>query len=901
MGSIRRNLFHVVLFVIALYFSSAGASAAVPNDIAPLGKLPTWVQPLYYQLDFRIDPKVDNYSGSSTIDIELKQSADHVWLHAQELTVSQVTVTNQAQQSTAAKFRIADKNVGVAVINFGTTLPAGKYRIALTFTAPFNEQLQGLYKVTHQGLPYAMTQMEAVSARYAFPGFDEPVFKTPFELSLTIPADQVGVANTSVISDEKLADGWRKLRFAVTKPLPTYLVAWAVGPWDVVAGLDIPTTQWRNQVTPLRGIATKGEGQRMPHALAQTPAIVTSLEDYFGFGYPFDKIDLLAAPDFEAGAMENPGLVTFRDYLMLIDAQSPASNVRNSFNVEAHELAHQWFGDTVTMSWWDDLWLNEAFATWMQSKITQKLHPEYRADLELIQGAHKAIQSDSLVSVRQIRQPILSNGDIETAFDSITYEKGAAVLNMFERYLGDETFRAGVRSYIQEHQFSNATTDDLIGALAKASGKGDHFTKAMLSFLDQPGVPWVETTLRHEGNETFLLVKQQRYLPIGSKGNTDKLWGIPVCVRYGEPGTESSKVQCDLLDQKEGKIVLPEASANAWYIPNANASGYYRFGMASQDLARLNTHVATLPDTEQLAYADAINAGFQHGNLDASAVLAAASLLAQSSTAEVITALVPTLQWMNKYQAETPEQKQRLTDVARQLYLPHLAKLGYERRANEPQSDALLRTNLAEFLAIDMQLPEVRQALLVQGDKVLAPTADGRLNMNAANPDLLRSILAVTVQERGTKAVDALIKEIGSNNEPAQRFGLLTGIASVKDAVNAERVRNLSLDKRVKVGEIHTLFNVSREDGAGEDALWDWFMHHDQAIIKRTGSFTGGSLPGLMGGDTCSDAGVKRLTAYFKPRLKKLTGADRGLAQTSEKTLLCAALRDKQDAEAILR
>ncbi|MDP5008851.1 MAG: M1 family metallopeptidase, partial [Glaciimonas sp.] len=723
MCSIRFSLLHF-LVLAALSLFSVATLAAVPNDTAPLGKLPTWVQPLYYHLDFRIDPKLDHYSGNTTIDVVLKEPADHLWLHAQELTVNKITMTAVAAQPTDlaakiidAKFRVADKKDGVAVINFGRTLSVGKYRIAFEFTAPFNAQLQGLYKVTHQDQPYVMTQMEPISARYAFPSFDEPVFKTPFEMSLTIPADQVAMANTAQISEETQADGWRKLRFASTLPLPTYLVAWAVGPWDIVAGPAIPATSWRKDSIALRGVATKGEGKRMQHALAQTPEIVTALEDYFGFAYPFDKLDILAAPDFSAGAMENPGLITFRDYLMLIDAQSPASNVRNSFNVVGHELAHQWFGDTVTMPWWDDLWLNEAFATWMQSKMTQKLRPEYRADLELIQGANYAMQSDSLVSVRKIRQPIINNGDIETAFDGITYQKGAAVLNMFERYMGEANFRTGIRQYIQDHQFASATADDLIGALSKASGKGEReaerLRNAMQSFLNQPGVPWITTSLQREGEQTVLHVTQKRYLPLGSTGDANKVWGIPVCVRYGELGElagdaekNNSKVQCELLNKKEGKIVLPGASANAWYIPNADAAGYYRFGMAAADLARLNERVSSLVDTEQLAYADMIDASFRHGDIDAAAVLAAMPRLADAKTQEVATALIPTLQWLNKYQVQTPEQKHRLAEVAAQLYLPRLQKLGYERRNNEPQSDALLRTSLAHFLAMNMQLPE---------------------------------------------------------------------------------------------------------------------------------------------------------------------------------------------------
>ena len=261
------------------------------------------------------------------------------------------------------------------------------------------------------------------------------------------------MANTKQVKQAAAGKGWKTLTFAETKPLPTYLVAFAVGPWDVVKGPDISPDKYRSEPLQLRGIAAKGEGHRMKHVLDETPSIIHALENYYGFGYPWDKLDLLAAPDFSAGAMENAGLVTFRDWLLLLDPDSPARNVRGSFNVTAHELAHQWTGDTVTMPWWNDIWLNEAFATWMQQKVTMELHPEYRADLDRVRGAEGAMNNDSLVSAREIRQPITGNGDIMTAFDGITYQKGAAVIGMFEGYVGEKTFQKGMRAYIQAHKF----------------------------------------------------------------------------------------------------------------------------------------------------------------------------------------------------------------------------------------------------------------------------------------------------------------------------------------------------------------------------------------------------------------------------------------------------------------
>ncbi|WP_430391244.1 M1 family metallopeptidase [Dyella sp. 20L07] len=892
----RRIVRPLVLTALA---ACCGAAFAATATDQPHGKLPRWAMPESYQLDFKVDPKQKDFSGTTTIKLKLEQASDHLWLHGRELKVSKVTVTDAAGKTQAAKYEDLAPLEGLARIDFGGKLTPQELTLTIEYTAPLNQQLQGLYKVSHEGQPYAMTQMEPISARYAFPGFDEPSFKTPFSIRLTIPTDEVGIANTKQVKEEAAGEGWKTLTFSTTKPLPTYLVAFGVGPWDVVKGPDISATPYRTQVTELRGIAAKGEGHRMQHVLSETPSIIHALEDYYGFGYPWDKLDLLAAPDFSAGAMENPGLVTFRDWLLLLDPDSPASYVRSSFNVTAHELAHQWTGDTVTMGWWDDLWLNEAFATWMQQKVTQKVHPEYRADLDRVRGAQGAMNGDSLVTTRKIRQPITGSGDIETAFDGITYQKGAAVLGMFEGYVGEPTFQKGMRAYIQEHKFSNATADDLINAIAKAADKGNDFKQAFKSFLNQPGVPYVQTKVTQEGGKTVLHLSQSRYLPVGSKGDDKQVWGVPMCVRYGT--ADGSKVSCELLDKAQGTMVLNGASNPTWMLPNANGSGYYRFAMAKDDLAKLGQQIGKLDDAEQLAYADAVYASFKHGDLDAGDVLAALKPLTASKTREVATAPLTSFNWIYRNLAQTDAQRAKLAGWAKDAYLPRMTELGYHRKPNEADSDSLLRVTLAEELAEVVNAPEVRAELLKQGDAALKRKPDGRLDLGAADADLLGTALGVAVQERGKPAVDALIAELPQTSDPAMRNAILAGLSEVNDPALAVQVRNFGLDKKVKVGEMAMLLRGGRDTRAQRDASWQWATTNYDKIVERTGSFAGGQLPGLVGGGGCSQAEADRLQAFFKPRVKDISGADRGLAQTTESTLLCNALTEKQDAAAILR
>ena len=876
-----------------------GVAFAATADQAPQGRLPGWAVPQSYQLAFKVDPAQQDFSGTTTIKVKLTKASDHLWLDGAELKVSKVTITDAAGKTHTGKYVAVDPKAGVARVDFGSTLQPQQLTVKVEYTAPLNAQLQGLYKVTAKGQPYAMTQMEPISARFAFPGFDEPGFKTPFDLSITVPDHENVVANTRQVKQAPAGKGWKTVTFAQTLPLPTYLVAFAVGPWDIVAGPDISPTAYRAKPLQLRGIAAKGEGQRMKHVLGETPSIIHALENYYGFGYPFDKLDLLAAPDFEAGAMENPGLVTFRDWLLLIDKDSPARNVQGSFNVNAHELAHQWTGDTVTTEWWNDIWLNEAFATWMQQKVTMQVHPEYRADLDRVRGGQGAMNNDSLVSARSIRQPITGNGDIMTAFDGITYQKGASVIGMFENYVGEKTYQKGMRAYIQSQKYGNATADDLVSAIATAADKGDAFKHAFKSFLDQSGVPYVATKLEQKNGQTVLQLSQSRYLPLGSSGDPQRIWGVPVCVRYGT--ADGSKVACEMLDKATGSMVLAGASNPTWIMPNANASGYYRFSLDKSELGGLVKQIGKLSDAEQLAYADAISASFRHGDLDAGDMLAALQPLTGSKIREVAT--VPLDQATQLYHriAATDAQRARLAAWAKAAYLPRLEQLGYQRKAGESEDDSLMRSSLASSLAFDFKLPEVRAALLKQGEAALKPKADGHLNLAAADPDLLGDALGVAVQEHGKSAVDALIAELPKTSDPALRNGILGGLASVEDPALTEQVRNFALTKPVKVGEMRMLLSGGRDTLAERDAMWSWFTAHYAQILDRTGSFSGGRLPSMAAGGGCSSAEYDRLHAFFKTREKDAAGIGRGLAQTGESIQLCSALKAKQDPAAILR
>src|SRR5690348_1337099 len=886
---------------------SAATSASVPKPASsaalaatsrpPMTRLPTWAVPESYDLSIKSDPDKPDYSGTVTIAVDLKKASDHLWLHGKDLKVSSVTITDAQGNAHAGKYDGAvtkdAEQAGVARVDFGATLQPQKIKLKFEFTAPYNKTLQGYYKVEFAGNAYAMTQMEPISARLAFPCFDEPGFKAPLNLSLTIPGADKAVANAAETGDKPTGTGWKTITFAQTKPLPTYLYAWAVGPWDIVNGPTIPPNQWRSTPVPVRGIATKGNGPKMQRALAMAPGIIEHEEAYYGFGYPFGKLDLAALPDFSAGAMENAGLITYRDWLLLLDKDSAPSAVRSTFNVEAHEMAHQWTGDTVTLAWWNDIWLNEAFATWMQQKIEGEIHPDWHAHLDRIEGGERAMQNDSLISARMIRQPITGNGDIETAFDGITYQKGAAVIGMFENFVGPEVFQKGMQAYIKAHAFGNANADDLVNAIATAAGKGEAFRKAFKSFLDQNGVPLVATKLDCKPKGAPVLeLAQSRYLPLGSAGDPNRLWGIPVCVRFPRG------VQCQMLDAKTASMKIEGGQCPAWYMPNANGDGYYRYEMAKADRTALVKVIAQRNDGEQLAFADSVDAAFQRGDMDASEVLAAMRELAPSKVRQIALAPLDTVEWIYDHEAQTDAQKAAVREAVSKAYLPRLEALGYQRRAGESADDVLMRSSLASTLGLEFKVPAVRAALLKQGEAALKPGKDGLPDLMAANPDLLRTALSVAVEENGKPAVDELIAAIPKTTDPVRRNAVLGALSHAQGA-EADAVRDFALSPQVKVGEMAMILRGGRDTVAQRDSLWNWFTAHYDRIVARTGVFSGGYLPGLAAGGGCSDAEAQRVENYFKLKLGQVPGVPRGLAQTNEEIVLCSALKKQQNPASI--
>ena len=872
----------------------AKSIVVAPPPAAPAllsgGRLPRDVTPRAYSLELEIIPAGDRFSGRVQIAVELHTPTRRILLHGRSLEVSSAKV-HVGGSIVEARYAQLDET-GLAELQVDQELPAGPARLELSYSAPFDRTLVGLYKVESGGNPYAFTQFEPTSARLAFPCFDEPAWKTPFDMWLTVPADQQAITNTRETLVEMGGAGKKRMRFATTKPLPTYLIAFAVGPLDIVEAAPIAPTPERPTPLPLRGVAAQGQGALLSYALETTGPLLAWLEHYTQIPYPYEKLDLIAVPDFSSGAMENAGAITFREWLLLMDgATAPEQQKRAYAQVNAHELAHHWFGNLVTMPFWDDIWLNEAFATWMGHRTVVGVRPDEKSELALLNQILGAMSSDSRPSARRIREPIVSAHDIVNAFDSITYSKGAGVLAMFERYLGVDVFQAGVSAHLKAHAHGVADAGMLMAALSKSANKD--VATAMSTFLSQPGVPLIEASARCEGGQGAIDLKQSRYFPLGlapaTPPVTPPLWHVPVCVRYESRGKMLES--CTLLTEAQGSLALD--ACPTWFFPSAGASGYYRFALNESDLKKLEQRgMAKLSTPEKLAFADSLQAGFASGALSAKAVLSALTSLASDPERAVAVAPVGMLRMIRDHMADDGS-RPKLERFVQKLYGARMKKLGLAARASDSGDTLLLRSELASVLAVVGNDPSVRAKLAEAGTRALRAPA-GAAPDAEVSAELRGLALMVALQDGEPALFDAAYAKLGEAKDPTDRGRLLGALSSVVGA-SSPRALALALDPVLRNNEVLVPLRSQLGDPRTRDAAWEFLQARFADVQARTGKTRGSSLPWLAS-NFCSTDMATRAEAFFATRVHDLMGAPRALAGALEEVRSCAAQVDAQRA-----
>ncbi|MPY96295.1 MAG: M1 family peptidase, partial [Acidimicrobiia bacterium] len=508
------------------------STAAAPSRY----RLPTTVRPSHYEIELDVDLAGAVFTGWVAARVEVAEPVSEVVVNADELVIAEAWVEAGGRRVGATVS--FDAETERATFALEGTLPAGPATVHARFTGVLNDKLVGFYRTTFKDADgvertAAATQFEAPHARMAFPCWDEPEFKASFGVTLVVPEGELAISNAAEVERTPTGDGRTRYRFADTMVMSTYLVAFVVGPFEATAPVDVAGT-------PLRVVYPRGQGHLVGYGLEAGEFGLRFFEDYYGIGYPGDKLDLVAVPDFAFGAMENLGCITFREVLLLVDPTTVTQpELQRVADVIFHELAHMWFGDLVTMKWWNGLWLNEAFATFMEMKATDAFRPEWQRWVDFGLSRTMAFDTDALASTRPIEYEVVSPADAEGMFDVLTYEKGAAVLRMVEQYLGEDAFRAGVRRYLEQHSYANTETTDLWDALEAETGQP---VRGMAdSWIFQGGFPLVTASL--EGSALHLAQERFRYLDDGGPGGggpggggagtAGARWKVPVIVRVG--------------------------------------------------------------------------------------------------------------------------------------------------------------------------------------------------------------------------------------------------------------------------------------------------------------------------------------------------------------------------------
>ena len=868
----------MIRWLVLITLLTGAALTRADEAAAPPGPLPDTAVPAHYRLRLNIDPRQATFSGQAEIEVVIRAPLRTIWLHGLGLKVKSASVT-ASRHTLRARYEEIDHDTGVARLVVDAPLTPGTAVLRFNYEAPFQSSPQGLYRTRVGKDWYAFSQMEAIDARRVFPGFDEPRFKTPFDVQIATHGADRAVTNAPQQHEAK-APGDTTLRtYETTKPLPTYLTAFAVGPLQIVEGAPVAPNAVRKTPLPLRIIGTQGDAMRFQFALEQAPELIRRLEGYFGIPFPYPKIDLIASP-IHLGAMENAGAIIFAEDLLAF-AQPPTPRQQSNFgSVAAHELSHQWFGDLVTPAWWDDIWLNESFAEWMGSKIADQWRPQLGIAQEQLDGTLSAMQTDALRAGRPIHQLVTRNSQIASTFDNITYQKGAGVIGMVESFLGEDRFQRGVRLHLTRHAYGTATASDFFSAMAEASGERG-VIDAFESFVNQPGVPLVSVSSAADGS---LSLAQSRYRPLGpAAGAPDERWEIPFCADF-YAAAQPHKL-CTMLTAPTGTLAVPAILRGAIVHPNANGAGYYRFTVDAGLWQSLLSLAARLPPREAMTLADSAGAAFDAGRLPFAGLFQAAQVLAGHPDRTTALNLGYRLASLHDRIASAAE-RILLERALLSLYGERLRKLGYDatpgRYASDAPEEQLLRRELTGLVGLTGRDPEVRA--------VLAPFAERSVVDPASVESIMRSrVWAIGLQERGAPIFERL-KTLAISSPDAQvraDAGFALGYAEGPVARDALA---LTLDPALDVrSAIRIIFELMMNPRSRE-AAWQWLGDHDDAAIGRVPAMFQ-SFYASVGDNFCSAQERQSFNAVLGARLRALNGGELAVDRALESIDSCSALR----------
>ena len=656
-------------------------------------QLPTGVRPTRYALNLEPDLNTFKFDGYVSIDIEVSEQTSEVVLNSAELDIHYGRITLESGSSYRATGVSFDEDRETATISFDSPIPAGTAQLGIDFTGELNDKLRGFYRSSYTDVDgnqrwMATTQFESTDARRAFPCWDEPAIKATFDVTLIVPEELEVISNTEPVATTVGASGKKSVRFAETPIMSTYLLAFIVG--------DLACVQDRTDDGVLMRVwATRGNEDKGRFALETSMDLLDYFHEYFGVPYPLTKLDHIAIPDFAAGAMENWGAITYREVALLVDPENSSAGTREIVAaIVSHEMAHQWFGNLVTMEWWDDLWLNESFASWMGDKAVDYLHPEWDMWTQfLTHDTGSALNLDGLRNSHPIEQEVGNPAEIGQLFDAISYSKGGSILRMLEHYLGAEDFQKGLQIYIKRHEYANARTRDLWNALGEASGQP--VAEIMDTWTSQTGYPVLDTTVRRSDDAVEVGLSQSRFLyddVLGDDEDDDTLWKVPITARTAS----NAEPVRELMDDAEATLSLSPSTfgqADEWIKVNPGQSGFYRVKYTDDEIERLKAPIRnlTLPAQDRLGLQSDAYALTKAGHIPASAYLNLAEAYSNETDPSVASDLAACLNALDNLLSDE-EFYTAYQAFGRSIFKPIGERAGWDARDGEGHRDVLLRS-----------------------------------------------------------------------------------------------------------------------------------------------------------------------------------------------------------------
>ncbi|MTV16110.1 MULTISPECIES: M1 family metallopeptidase [Bradyrhizobium] len=821
---VRRALLRRLATAIGLALAMAASAQAEQTfsfDHTP-GKLPKTVVPLHYAIELTPDIAGLALPGVETVDVEVRETTAQLTLNAVNTTFAEVTIDDGAQRAEVA----TDATAQTATLTFAKPLAAGRHKLRIAFTAQINKFGTGLFSVdypTRTGIKRMISsKLEPADARRIFPCWDEPSFKASFALTVVIPRNLLAVGNMPVTGEELVAGDLKKVAFAPTPKMSSYLFVLTVGELERV-------TADAGGVT-VGVVTTEGKGGQGRFALDSAVKLLAYYNDYFGVKYPLPKLDLIAVPGGFGGAMENWGGITFFESRLLFDPATSAETARRGiFAIIAHEMAHMWFGDLVTMAWWDNLWLNEGFASWMATKASEQFYPEWQGWLNGYGAKQFAMTLDARRTSHPVQQPIADHSEAVTAFDAITYNKGQALIRMLENYLGEQAFRDGIRKYMAAHAYSNSTTADLWQALESSGGKT--ITGIAASFTEQAGVPLVVAEADCVGAAQRLALRQDRFViaPANDPPLPARNWQIPVAAgpAHGKPFDE-------ILLKKATNI--PAGACGDAIKVNLGDVGYYRVEYGPKNRAALLNAFPQMQVVDRLNVVTDSWALVQAGRAEAPSYLALLDALDAGDHRAVWDQVISTFAALNRLSRGRTE-RPVIQAYARAKLRPVFDRIGWDGSGGD--DTALLRASLISTLG------DVGDAAIVaEAKRRFAAFADDPNSLPTALRDAVTHVVGVTADRATYDQLLALARSSTATNE---RLRYYLAAASARDAELARATLALTLTSELPDTIVTGMINAVASAGEQPQLAWDFVRTNFDTLLARQGpNFRDQFVPNFM-------------------------------------------------------